>query len=290
MTNDCQKSNHTFYKHKILCQKRNTAIYKHLISSQKSTLKTYPGNKSCSPLSVCIKQLDATFSNCLCSRAPIGILILWTIIEGFLRQHFIICIFSIMVYICFQQVYCIQTTVVLCSALFGSCTLTEQRVSSFLNWIQSHLIQEQYLHFSLLSNQRLLVGIQSITKIQNISCIQSHLIQERYLCFSFLSNQILSVGIQSITQIQSHSIQEWYLRFSFLSNQRLLVGMQSINISILRMERYLQVDSLISRKEQYLCFSFLSNHRLLVGIQSNCSISRHTFSYLLSSRNLFLLM
>ena len=44
-------------------------------SSWRSTLKAHPDDKSCSPSSVCIKQLDATFSDCLCSLGYIGILI-----------------------------------------------------------------------------------------------------------------------------------------------------------------------------------------------------------------------
>ena len=84
----CRKSNHKLYKLRILHLKTN----KHQFSSWKSTLKTHPSDKSCNLLRVCIKQRDATFSDCLCSRAPIRILFSQTIIEDFLH-HF--CIFRI---------------------------------------------------------------------------------------------------------------------------------------------------------------------------------------------------
>ena len=66
----CRNSNPKIYKHRILRLTTN----KHRFSSRKSTLKTHHSDKSCIPLRVCIKQRDATFSDCLCSRAPIGIL------------------------------------------------------------------------------------------------------------------------------------------------------------------------------------------------------------------------
>ena len=52
------------------------------------------------------------------------------LIDSFLSQLCIICIFSITTYIRFPWSFCTQTTVVLYSALFGSCVLTEQRVSN----------------------------------------------------------------------------------------------------------------------------------------------------------------
>ena len=97
------KSNHKLYKHQILRRKTN----QHHFSCQMSTLKTNPGDKSFNPLSVCIKQLDATFSDCLCSCAPIGILFSGTIIEDFLRHLCILRIFSTTAYICFWRTYSI---------------------------------------------------------------------------------------------------------------------------------------------------------------------------------------
>ena len=95
----CRNSNPKIYKHRILRLTTN----KHRFSSRKSTLKTHHSDKSCIPLRVCIKQRDATFSDCcLCSCAPIGILFSQTIIEDFLRH---LCILH-----CFRQAYSIQST------------------------------------------------------------------------------------------------------------------------------------------------------------------------------------
>ena len=132
--NGFRKSNQKFSKHRInSCWKSNPKLNKHQCSSQKSTLKIHPGDKSCNPLSVCIKQLDATFSDCLCSHALIGILFSQTIIENFLLNLCIICIFSTTAYICFQQAYSIRSTFESFSSLFDSSMLTEQRVCSFLS-------------------------------------------------------------------------------------------------------------------------------------------------------------
>ena len=138
------------------CQKSNPKFNKHQFSSWKSTLKTHPGDKSCSPLRVCIEQLDAMFSDCLGSRAPFGILFSRTIIEDFLRNLCILRIFSTMAYICFQRAYHIRSTFASCSALFGSSMLTESRVCSFLSthrlWVgMQSSISKEYSRQSMLN-------------------------------------------------------------------------------------------------------------------------------------------
>ena len=90
------------YKHRISPRTTNS----HQFSIWKSTLKIHPSNKSYIPLRVCIKQRDATFSDCcLCSCAQIRILFSQTIIEVFLRHLCFNRFFSATTYLCFWRAY-----------------------------------------------------------------------------------------------------------------------------------------------------------------------------------------